>query len=576
MRGHVVVLVALGGLLCASVPARVVDAAESEAGPPTATAADVRFTPHQTLRYGSARDAGLIPEHIAAIAPDVSGFLSSSPPMYAGAVVLAAHRGTIVTHQARGHALRYSSYDEATGEAAELPRERWVPMRRDTVFDVASVSKLFTSIAAVQQAERGRLDLDAAVADYIPRFAQNGKGDITVRQLLTHTSGLPEWLPLYSDYPTPEARIAAVYAVEPAAPAGDRYLYSDLNMITLGKLVEKVTGHRLDDAVARGITGPLGMTDTGYRPPDSERHRIAATEYQPWTGRGMVRGEVHDENAWSLEGVAGHAGVFSTARDLAVLAQTVLNGGRYGDARILDERSVRLLLTDFNEEFPGDNHGLGFELAQRWYMDALASPVTAGHTGYTGTSLVLDPLSHSFAVLLTNRVHPTREWGSNNPARRAVARDLARALPVRPRDGRTAWFSGMVDDRTVTLTLPLPDRSSGGRATFDLWYDTEAESDVGTVQARVDGEWQPVPLSLRTGRYRWRTDGTFSGFQGRRWLRAQAGLPAGVTALRWRYTTDALYQGRGVYVDGVRVFDAHGGPIDADGFRSDGWTRSGD
>ena len=177
------------------------------------------------------------------------------------------------------------------------------------------------------------------------------------------------------------------------------------------------------------------MTDTMFNPPARLVDRIAATEAQPWAGRPMIRGEVHDENAWSLGGVAGHAGLFSTAHDLAVLARTLLNGGRYGHARILEADTVRAMLVNENAEFPGDSHGLGFELDQRWYMDGLSTPVTFGHTGFTGTSVVIDPLSDSFVILLTNRVHPTRDWGSNNPARRAVARDLARAIAVRPLEG---------------------------------------------------------------------------------------------------------------------------------------------
>ena len=196
-----------------------------------------------------------------------------------------------------------------------------------------------------------------------------------MRQLLTHTSGFPAWLPLWSSYPTPEARIQAVYDAKLANPPGTTYLYSDLNMITAGKLVELVTGKPLDQVVHDRITGPLGMSDTGYNPPASELDRIAATEYETAPPRGMVRGSVHDENAWALNGVAGHAGVFSTADDLAVLAQTLINGGSYGDTRIL-QRGLGATPCSHNENaaFPGNSHGLGFELDQRWYMDALSRP----------------------------------------------------------------------------------------------------------------------------------------------------------------------------------------------------------
>ena len=556
-------------------------ATAAKAGPPTVTAQDIRFTPGQTLRRGSAGEAGLLPGPVAAIAGDAARYLAPSPtrPLYPGAVVLAARDGVIAAHEAMGYALRYSD-DKPT----ELPRDQWIPMRRDTIFDLASVTKLFTSLVAVQQLERGTLSLDATVASYLPEFGQHGKAAITVRQLLTHTSGLRPDLPFYN-YPSRAEQVAALYAERPQGPPETRYVYSDLNLIALQFVLEKATGRQLDVLVRDDITGPLGMTDTGYNPAASLRPRIAATEYEhvppARVNRGLVWGEVHDENAWALGGVAGHAGMFSTADDLAVLAQTLLNGGRYGRIRILSEDHTRLLLTDFNQRFPQNSHGLGFELDQRWYMDGLSSPVTAGHTGYTGTSLVIDPLSHSFAILLTNRVHPSRNWGSINPARRAVARDLARAVRVRPAEGRDAWFSQTVDAATATLTLPVP--SGAATMAFDLWYDTE-ETDVATLEASLDGgTWSPVPFSLRSGPYMWSVNGAVSGFAGRRWARAAAELPAGTTQLRWRYTSDPLYQGRGVYVDGIRIWDAQDTlvfsserPSDAARLTPDGWTRSRD
>ena len=157
--------------------------------------------------------------------------------------------------------------------------------------------------------------------------------------------------------------------------------------------------------------------------------RIAATEYQADPPRGIVRGEVHDENAWALGGVAGHAGVFATADALATLGQAILDGGTGAGpgARILEPASVAAMLANHNSSLPAP-HGLGFELDRRDYMGSLGGAATAGHTGYTGTSLVIDPGSRSVVVLLTNRVHPSREWGSVNPARRAVANALAQAL----------------------------------------------------------------------------------------------------------------------------------------------------
>jgi CubicO group peptidase (beta-lactamase class C family) len=474
-------------------------------------------------------------------------------------------------HDAAGKAYRYLDPD------TELPADQQVPMRRDTIFDLASLTKTFTTIAVLQQVEAGRIDLDEPVATYLPAFAANGKDDITIRNLLTHTGGLPAWLPLYSAYPTVEERLAAVLAVEPDAEPGETYVYSDLGFITLGLVVEEVTGQPLDEVIADDITRPLHMSDTMFNPPASLVDRIAATEAEPWAGRPMIRGEVHDENAWSLGGVAGHAGLFSTAHDLAVLARTLLNGGRYRHTRILDADTVRAMLVNQNTAFPGDSHGLGFELDQRWYMDGLSTPVTFGHTGFTGTSIVIDPMSDSFVILLTNRVHPSRDWGSNNPSRRAVARDLARALAVRPLEGRQAWFSGVGDARTVTLTAPA---ASGGRLSFGLWYDTEADFDIVTLEASTDGgsTWSPVPFSMRTGPVEVETDGTVSGFGGRRWHLATATLPVAeqssdTVLVRWTYSSDALYQGRGVYVDRVRV---DGQRVADSAVTADGWQLSSD
>jgi len=522
---------AVGLLVAALVVSTPVStsAAESAAG----------GAPGRVLRDGTPQQAGLVPAPIEQMSRDLAAFLEPTPtrPLYAGGVVLAGHNGYVVQRAAAGYALRY-----ADGAGTELPRDQWAPVQDDTIFDLASVSKLFTSIALMQQVEAGTMDLDRAVASYIPAFAANGKQNVTVRQLLTHTSGFPAWLPLWSSQPTPEARIQAVYDAKLSNAPGGTYRYSDLNMITAGKLVELIAGEPLDRVVRERITAPLQMRDTGYNPPASELARIAATEYQSSPARGMVRGSVHDENAWALNGVAGHAGVFSTADDLAVLAQTMINGGSYGKSRILSQATVDALLHNENTEFPSNSHGLGFELDQRWYMDGLSSPETAGHTGYTGTSIVIDRSSKSFVILLTNRVHPSRNWGSNNPARRAVARDLALAIPVTPREGRTAWFSGVADASTANLTLPVTLSSAPSRLSFDLWYDTEA-TDVVTLEASSDGgsTWQELE--------RW------SGWSGKRWFEESVDLShiTGDVSIRWRYTSDALNQGRGVYVDGLHV-----------------------
>ena len=495
-------------------------------------------------------------------------------PLYAGAVTLLGHDGHVVAREASGYALRY-----ADGAGTELPRDQWVAMRDDTIFDMASVSKLFTSILVVQQIERRAIQLEEPVATYLPAFAANGKGGITVRQLLTHTSGLKPWMPLWSKWPDKASRIAAVLDVAPTSPPGTTYVYSDLNLITLGVLLEQQTGEGLDELVRERITDPLQMKDTGYNPDPSLMSRIAATEFQSSPPRGIVRGEVHDENAWSLGGVAGHAGVFSTAQDMAVLAQSLLNGGAYAGRRILSPDSVNQMTTNYNPAFPSNSHGLGFELDQRWYMGGLSSPTTAGHTGYTGTSIVIDNMSRSFAIVLSNRVHPSRSWGSNNPARRAAAQGLALALDVEPRQGSTAWFSGTRDATTATLTTKTVEVPSQGSLAFDLFVDTES-FDPMTLESSADGgmTWHPVPFTVRDRGMLTPTDGLIAMSGTRHWLHARADLAAGPQQLRWRYTTDANYVGRGVYVDGVRVAGGTGMVLDGErhpeAFVAQGWTEA--
>lgn len=538
---------------------------------------DRGFAPANTvLSDASPTSVGLDPAPIAESVAQIHAHEqvdASGHPLFAGAVGIMGHEGRIVERDASGWALRYA---DAT---TELPRDQWEPMRTDTIFDLASVSKLFTSIAVVQLIEEGRVALESPVATYLPEFAANGKESVTVRQLLTHTSGFTSWLPLWSKWPDKVSRIKAVMDQPLTNAPGTTYLYSDLNLITLGVMVEKLRGEPLDAVVHDRITAPLGMTDTGYSPAD--KARTAATEYQTAPPRGMVRGEVHDENAWSLGGVAGHAGVFSTVDDLAVLSQALLNGGTYRGERILSRKSVEALITNFNGDFPGDSHGLGFELDQRWYMDALSGPRTAGHTGYTGTSIVIDFTSRSFAVLLTNRVHPSRSWGSINIARREWAHGLAASMGIRPRHGDTAWFTGSDNATTTTLTTtPLPVGVGGGRLGFDLFLDTE-ETDLLHLERSTDGgaTWAALPFAVVDRGQTETADGVISGSGTRRWVQVRADLPAGAQQLRWRHTTDGGYLGRGVAVDDVIVQGPGGVLLDGektpDAFTADGWRLAG-
>ncbi|MEU0039345.1 serine hydrolase domain-containing protein [Streptomyces sp. NPDC006333] len=368
------------------------------------------------LRVDTPERAGLDPAELRHLVRDVRALTRGPDPWAAGVVVVAGRGPVIAVEEAAGWAVRYASYDEKTDTGVELPPTERLPMSVRTPFDLASLTKLFTAVAAVQQLERGTLGIDARVGAYLPEFRAASANDVTVRQLLTHTSGLRPELPLY-DCPDERARLAMLRAEGPSSEPGE-YLYSDLNLLLLQHVLERITGRALDVLIRDGITRPLGMTATRFGPcPDA-----AATEDQrrPWAkaDRGMLRGVVHDENAWALGGVAGHAGLFSTGRDLAVFCRTLLAGGSYGPARILGPDFVELMLTP---------PGLGFAIGRPWFMGALAEGGAAGHTGFTGTSLVLDPATGTFLVLLANTVHPRRRPVRNAPRVEAATR-MARAV----------------------------------------------------------------------------------------------------------------------------------------------------
>lgn len=277
-------------------------------------------------------------------------------------------------------------------------------MTYDTIFDLASLTKVVATLPCVLRlVAAGQLDLDGPVRRYLPGFDGPGKDAVTVRHLLTHTSGLPAHREYY-EYLHDPAQVRAAALAEPleAAP-GSRVCYSDIGFITLGEMCAAVSGERLDRLVAKMVCAPLGMADTGYRPDAGLAGRIASTE--PVAGVAKT-GVVHDENAEALGGVAGHAGLFGTAADLSRYAAAWAAGG---SAALLDVPGW--LRTDAlrgqTDSMPGDRRGLGWSLrGDRWDNMGDGWPRTgAGHTGFTGTSLSVDPASGLWAVLLTNAVH---------------------------------------------------------------------------------------------------------------------------------------------------------------------------
>jgi len=293
----------------------------------------------------------------------------------------------------------------------------------DTIFDLASLTKpVATATAIMQLVEAGRLDLDKPVASYWPAFAQNDKAAITVRQLLTHTSGLPADLDLKSDWRGEAAALARVAATQLQSQPNAKFLYSDINFIVLGELVRNISGEPLDAYARDHIFAPLQMVDTGFKPPSAKLARIAATDREHGAVR---RGEVQDPTADRMGGVAGHAGLFSTADDLARFAEMLLDGGSLDDVRILRPESVEMMTRA--AVLPGGvRRALGWDVASAYSagMDEAFGPSGYGHTGYTGCLLWIDPLSRRFLIVLTSRLHPNGR-GDVKPLRLELAHLVA-------------------------------------------------------------------------------------------------------------------------------------------------------
>jgi CubicO group peptidase (beta-lactamase class C family) len=301
------------------------------------------------------------------------------------------------------------------------------PVNENTIYDLASLTKVIgLTTAAMFLVADGDLDIDARVVDYVPEFTGTGKVGVLVRHLLTHTSGLPAWVPLYLETADADGALQRIYGMKLENPPGDHYSYSDLGAILLTQIVQRVAGVPLDTFLHERVFKPLGMSQTRFRPQFELRDRIAPTEMDPWRGR-LLRGEVHDENAFHLGGVSGHAGLFSTGPDLARFAVWLLDAyhGRLGD----DPRPELpgALVREFTRRQPGPE---GSTRALGWDTPTpggglssghLLDPSSFGHTGFTGTSIWIDPARELFIILLTNRVHPTRDNRALLPIRGIVA-----------------------------------------------------------------------------------------------------------------------------------------------------------
>jgi uncharacterized protein YbbC (DUF1343 family)/CubicO group peptidase (beta-lactamase class C family) len=327
-----------------------------------------------------------------------------------GAVLIVGHDGRVVHRKAFG------------SRSLEPARE---PMTTDTIFDLASLTKcIATTTSVMKLVEDGRIRLSDAVATYLPEFAQNGKKDITIRDLMTHYSGLPPDLDLKSDWSGREAAYQMAMHERPTNSPGSQFVYSDINFETLGFLVEKITGRPLNEFAAANIFKPLGMKDTRFLPPTEWDARIAPTQFDEQGN--MLRGTVHDPTARRMGGVAGHAGLFSTGGDLALFAEDLLSG-----FTVLSRSAVAKMSSPQQPPNASVLRGLGWDIDSPFSTNrGEFLPVGSfGHTGFTGTSLWIDPVTDTYIILLTNAVHP-RGGKSTVSLRCKVATAVVQALAL--------------------------------------------------------------------------------------------------------------------------------------------------
>jgi len=383
------------------------------------------------------RAVGMSAERLAKIDHVVQRGISAGG--YPGSAVVVGRRGAAVWEKGFG---RMTWGRESSPVVAER-----------TIYDLASLTKVVATTTAVMILfDEGKIHLDDPVSQYVPEFADGEKGAVTIRHLLEHRSGLPAGRDLWRLADTPEQARAAVIATPLACSPGRCYEYSDLGADLLGFVVEAAAGERLDKFVAERVWEPLGMTDTFFRPADSVRARIAPTEINPRRGY-PLQGEVHDENAFALGGIAGHAGLFSTAADLAVFAQMMLNGGEYNGTRIVADSTVAL----FTRRAAG-TRALGWDTCGgKGSCGNYLGETAYGHTGFTGTSLWIDPDRDMFVVLLTNRVYEAK---ARRPAKvisdvRADLADAAALAVTDYADGMLAMPRSFRADKAVDWNRPV-------------------------------------------------------------------------------------------------------------------------
>ena len=313
---------------------------------------------------------------------------------FPGAVVLISKNNKIIYEKGFGHL----TYDDTSAIVT-----------KNTIYDLASLTKVIaTTTAAMICYDKRLFTLDDPVSKYIPAFGKNGKENITIKNLLLHNSGLPAFIRFYKTTNNANEVLNEIYSCKLSYKTGTKTVYSDLGMIIMGKIIERVTGKSLDDFCKKEIFDPLGMTSTYFNPSDSLKYKIAPTELDDYWRHRLIWGEVHDETASILNGVAGHAGLFSTAEDISKLVNVLLNKGLYEGKQFIKPQTIKLFT---NRNSDQSTRALGWDTKSEENSTAgdLFSMSSFGHTGFTGTSVWVDPTRDLYVIFLTNRVYPTRK-----------------------------------------------------------------------------------------------------------------------------------------------------------------------
>jgi CubicO group peptidase (beta-lactamase class C family) len=392
--------------------------------PVAAAAPSISATPAPAPRLAAVD--GLVPATPATVAMDPA-LPARLDSIVRVAIAEGVAPGASIAVGRHGRLIHLKGYG-ATAYAPDAPA-----VDATTIYDMASLTKVVaTTTAAMMLEEEGKLDIHRTVQSYLPEFDAPDKASITVRMLLTHSGGLEAFAPLYRTYRGQAQYLAQINARPLRAVPGTQMIYSDWDYVILQAIVERISGTTLDAFTASRIFGPLGMTSTRFNPDTTDaalRRRIAPTAIDTARG-GLLWGVVHDGNAWALGGVSGLAGLFSTARDLAVFAQTILHGGTFAGTRILGPRTLARWMSPQN---PTSSRALGWDTpAPTSSAGRYFSPRSVGHTGYTGTSIWIDPERAMFVVVLTNRVNSRGESTRHAQLRRDVADAVQSAVRDAP------------------------------------------------------------------------------------------------------------------------------------------------